>query len=234
MNTTTFYPAGTECYRDPTQGSCFSFGNSGSGAMRKTTIDGEERSAFAGPLSMTKSCDSVYIFDNQISYSSANPGIFTDAYCYLPWIAATYGMKLPEGFTAKPSCGESRGRRDTIDEAVCLGQDAEGLRRSRCKNWNSTNPSTGMPYYQTEYECQQDILTTDSSTAPPGQPAETDGPRECDFENQRYTKNGLDMPWNKCMLEAREGYAYNIYMCKVWFECHGKQVWYCVCKTRLS
>ena len=185
---------------------------------------------------MTKSCDSVFIFDNQISYSSANPGIFTDAYCYLPWIAATYGMKLPEGFTAKPSCGESRGRRDTIDEAVCLGQDAEGLRRSRCKNWDSTNPSTGMPYYQTEYECQQDILKNGISKVcveiegpeRPGsrllvypdlckQPERAAGKnyKECDFKNQRYTKNGWDLPWNQCMLESREGYAYNIYMCKV-------------------
>ena len=84
--------------------------------MRKTTIDGEERYSFAGPLSMTKSCDLVYIFDNQISYNSDNPGIFTDAHCYLPWIAASYGMKLPEGYTYKASCGESRGKRDVINE----------------------------------------------------------------------------------------------------------------------
>ena len=42
-----------------------------------------------------------------------------------------------------------------------------------------------------------------------------EGPRECDFENHNYTKNGLNIPWNQCMLEAREGYAYNIYLCKV-------------------
>ena len=74
MNTSTFYPVGTECYRDPSRSSCFVFGNSGSGALRKVSKDGEDRYAFTGPLSMTKSCDSVYIFDNQISYNSANPG----------------------------------------------------------------------------------------------------------------------------------------------------------------
>ena len=227
MKTSTFYPAGTECYRDPTQGSCFSFGNSGSGALRKTTIDGEERFSFAGPLSMTKSCDSVFIFDNQISYSSANPGIFTDAHCYLPWIAAAYGMKLPEGFTYKTSCGESKGQRDVIDEAVCWGQDAESLRRSRCKNWQLADNATDnnatdnnatvnnlWPGYATEYDCQQYILSNGTSKAPAA-PAEANRERRCDFENQRYTKNGWDMPWDKCMLEAREGYAYNIYMCKV-------------------
>ena len=217
MKTDTFYPASTECYRDPTQGSCFSFGNSGSGALRKTTIDGDERYSFAGPLSMTKSCDSVFIFDNQISYSSANPGIFTDAHCYLPWIAAAYGMKLPEDFTPKTSCGESKGKREVIDEEVCMGQDAENLRRSRCKNWQEVDVATGMPFYETEYECQQNILTNGNSNAPlpPPEDVESNLERPCDFENQRYTKNGWDMPWDKCMLEAREGYAYNIYMCKV-------------------
>ena len=150
MNTTTFYPAGTECYRDPSKSSCFVFGNSGSGALRPIAINGTERYAFTGPLSMTKSCDSVYIFDNQISYSSANPGIFTDAYCYLPWIAAIYGMRLPEGYTSKPSCGESKGRRDDIEKEMCLSQDAENLNRGRCRNWQGTYPS--------EHDCQQDIL----------------------------------------------------------------------------
>ena len=209
---------GTECYRDPSQSSCFSFGNSGSGALRKTTIDGEERYAFTGPLSMSKSCDSIYIFDNQISYSSENPGIFTDAFCYLPWIAATYGMKLPEGYKMKPSCSKSKGRRETIDEAVCLGQDTENLRRSRCKNWNSIDEDTGRLFYETEYECQKEILVKGTSKAPPIEPQEPSwgkNIRECDFKNQTYTKNGWDLPWNQCMLESREGHAYNIYMCKV-------------------
>merc|ERR1719350_1423344 len=167
---------------------------------------------------MTKSCDSVFLFDNQISYSSANPGIFTDSYCYLSWIAASYGMKLPEGYTSKASCGVSKGKRDVIDEATCLGQDAESLRRSRCKNWqlsnDLSNDTTGWPGYVTEYKCQQDILINGTSNAPPPPTKETREPRQCDFENQRYTKNGWDIPWSQCMLEAREGYAYNIYMCK--------------------
>ena len=246
MKTTTFYPMGTECYRDPSQGSCFSFGNSGSGALRKTTIDGKERYAFAGPLSMSKSCDSIYVFDNLITYSSENPGIFTDAFCYLPWIAAMYGMKLPEGFKMKPSCSKSKGMRETIDEAVCLGQDAENLGRSPCQNWNSVDKD-GDPFYKSEYECHKYILENgdpgmcleekDGSgkvkTHPVGHPdqgkpilvypnlckrperASGKNIRECDFKNQRYTKNGWDLPWNQCMLESREGYAYNIYMCKV-------------------
>ena len=91
VNKDTFYPAGTKCYVDPSRSSCFLFGNSGSGVLRKFTPD---KYAFTGPLSMSKSCDQIWIVDKQITYSAENPGIFTDAYCYLPWIAGMYGMKI--------------------------------------------------------------------------------------------------------------------------------------------
>ena len=211
MNTNTFFPKGTECYRDPSQGSCFLFGNSGSGVLRNIAKDGEERYAFTGPLSMTKSCDSAYIFDNQISYSSGNPGIFTDAYCYLPWIAKAYGMKLSEKYSQKQSCEQSRGQRDIVDQEQCLGQDAENLNRGRCKHWNLR--------YLSEYECQQDIVEngTFSSIVQDFGPFPTPPiePRQCDFKNHLFMKNGLNRKWDQCMLEAQEGYAYNIYMCKV-------------------
>ena len=190
MQTDTFYPAATECYRDPSQSSCFVFGNSGSGALRKISVDGEERYAFTGPLSMSKSCDSIYIFDNQISYSSSNPGIFTDAYCYIPWIAAMYGMQPPKGYTNKASCTETKGRREVIHETRCMGLDSENLHRER--------KPTKIP--KDQYEVDEH---------PPTEP------RMCDFENHTYSKNGLNMSWDRCMLEAREGYAYNIYMCEV-------------------
>lgn len=212
MKTNTFYPAATECYRDPSQSSCFVFGNSGSGALRRISVDGEERYAFTGPLSMSKSCDSIYIFDNQISYSSSNPGIFTDAYCYLPWIASMYGMKPPKDYTDKASCTETKGRKDAIHEARCMGLDSENLGRERCTNWKG--------HYDSEYACQKDLvengkptnIAIDEQVVDERPPTE---PRMCDFEKHTYSKNGLNIPWDRCMLEAREGYAYNIYMCKV-------------------
>ena len=213
-NENTFYPAGTECYRDPSQGSCFLFGNSGSGLVRPFNESSPDQHAYTGPLSMSKSCDQIWLLNKAIQYSSENPGVFTDAYCYLPWIAAIYGMKLPKGYTKKPSCGESKGRLDAIDEAICLGQDAENLNRGRCKNWQGA--------YTSEYGCQQEILENGTLTTMWGSTSMTPSPeklplepRQCDFENHNYTKNGMNMVWNHCMLEAREGYAYNIYMCKV-------------------
>ena len=56
MDSNTFYPARTLCFKDPSEGSCFQHGNSGSSVMIKTT-GREEAYAFAGPLSMHKGCD---------------------------------------------------------------------------------------------------------------------------------------------------------------------------------
>lgn len=60
MKSDTYYPPGTICYKDPTEGSCFRFGNSGSSVMTNFKDEGgTDRYAFAGPLSMHKGCDQV-------------------------------------------------------------------------------------------------------------------------------------------------------------------------------
>ena len=162
----TFYPAATKCYRDPAQASCFLFGNSGSGVVRTFKGQEIEQYAFTGPLSMSKSCDNILIYDNKITYGSENPGIFTDAHCYLPWIAASYGMKLADGYRSSPSCAQTRGDKANINQSKCMGRDTKTL----------------------------DI-------------------KECDFRG--YLRNG-------CRLFSQEGYAYNIYICKV--DIHSKSI----------
>ena len=178
----TFYPAGTECYRDPSQASCFLFGNSGAGAMRKITAPNvaKEQFAFTGPLSMHKSCDKIAIFDNKITYSSENPGIFTDAYCYLQWLAEEYGLKLPDEHVWKVSCIRSRGNQRNIDQMTCYGQSV---------NISSNAFGTG-------------IVTTGLTSQSPI--------RQCDF---KYTSE--DETFDRCKLLSQEGYAYNVYTCKV-------------------
>ena len=155
----TFYPPATKCYRDPAQASCFLFGNSGSGVVRRFRGQEIEQYAFTGPLSMSKSCDNILINDNKITYGSENPGIFTDAHCYLDWIAASYGMKLADGYVRPLSCAQSRGDRANINQSKCMGRDTKSL----------------------------DV-------------------KEC------YFRGNL---WNSCRLFSEEGYAYNIYICKV-------------------
>ena len=58
MNSSTFYPARTLCYKDPSEASCFQHGNSGSSVMTFFKANGKDESyAFTGPLSMHKGCD---------------------------------------------------------------------------------------------------------------------------------------------------------------------------------
>ena len=58
MNSSTFYPARTLCYKDPSEASCFQHGNSGSSVMTYFKANGRDDSyAFTGPLSMHKGCD---------------------------------------------------------------------------------------------------------------------------------------------------------------------------------
>ena len=220
----TFYPAGTECYRDPTTSSCFPFGNSGSGVLRKITRDSQTpvQYAFTGPLSMSKSCDGVWIVDKEISYSAENPGIFTDAYCYLPWIAAAYGMQMPHNHQIKPSCGRSVGDQRNIDLEDCVGHDAENLDRGRCQNWESesfTNSDGEFEAYTSLEDClEKKPFYNNSGTGRHY--------NKCDFTyNHTYVEGGevKSFIWDKCRLLAQEGYSYNIYICKV-FLCTKYQV----------
>ena len=197
----TFYPAGTECYRDPSQASCFLFGNSGSGLVRQFNKSSPRQHAFTGPLSMSKSCDQIWILDKAIQYGSENPGVFTDAYCYLPWIAAMYGMKLSENYISKESCGRAIGNKNNINLKDCMGQDVEVLSKE-CNDelcFLKSRP-TGLwrlGYFgTTEYRSGRRF-------------------RKCDFTFKEELDNGVIELWDECRLFSEEGYAYNIYLCKV-------------------
>ena len=173
-------------------------------------------------------------------------GVFTDAYCYLPWIAGEYGMKLPESYSPKDSCGQEIGLRENIEQAVCYGQDAENLNRERCLGCIG-NPDT---YYKCQKGldeqgeapvdiraecCTSDLLfpevsdwrTSDLSggscpTTGETTPAQLPGSgrtARCDFDTftvTGYRKDGETRAWDQCLLESQEGYVYNVYKCKVY------------------
>jgi len=117
MKSNTYYPPGTTCYRDPSMTSCFLYGNSGSGVLRR--FDETERYSWVGPLSMSKGCDLALITDNTITYAAENPGVFTNAICYLDWIANQYGLRMPANFKKPSTCSDSRGDIKDIDKKVC-------------------------------------------------------------------------------------------------------------------
>ena len=70
MNSTTFYHNGTLCYKDPSEGSCFQFGNSGASVMTyfKANNITDYSYAFTGPLSMHKGCDKVKFYIAQTNH----------------------------------------------------------------------------------------------------------------------------------------------------------------------
>jgi hypothetical protein len=124
MQSRTYYPPGTVCYTEAAWAGSVQFGLSGSGLMRPfADSNGATRYSYAGPLSASKGSDrSIYsdIF-GIIDYSS-NPAIFTDARCYLDWIAAQYGLSLPSEFSTPSTCSLSMGEKTAVNITKCLSR----------------------------------------------------------------------------------------------------------------
>jgi len=108
-----YYPPKGKCFRDRTMMSCPNFGISGSGLMRPilTNTRGDIRYSFFGPLSFHRGCQVNLIQREQTASDAAlfirqaiNPTFFTEAICYMPWIAAKYNMRMPSNFDYPQSC----------------------------------------------------------------------------------------------------------------------------------
>jgi hypothetical protein len=124
MRSNTYYPPGTACYLEAAWAASVEFGLSGSGLVRPfTTAEGATRYSWVGPLSMSKGSDRSVLSDYSglINYSS-NPSVFTDAHCYLDWIAAQYGLSLPADYTKPASCGQSTGEKLAVNNTNCLSR----------------------------------------------------------------------------------------------------------------
>ena len=121
ITNSTFYPQGVICARDPSASSCLQFGNSGSGLLLPFAgwLGGPQRFSWVGSLSMYKGCDQAIATTVDISgtireaMAGENPGIFTQATCYLPWIANEYGMELSSNLKKLAGkCSPAKGRMD--------------------------------------------------------------------------------------------------------------------------
>ena len=136
MRSATYYPAGTVCYTEAAWAGSVQFGISGSGLARpfaSATAGQPPRYSWAGLLSFSKGSDYT-VLDENIGWTqySSNPAVFTDGRCYLDWIAAQYGLSLPAGYTAPPSCSVAAGDRAAVNKTTCL---------SRAIRLNETSPS---------------------------------------------------------------------------------------------
>ena len=72
-------------------------------------------------------CDIAWVLYNQITFASENPSVFTDAYCYLDWIAKQYEMSVPPSYTKPETCNESKGDINDLDQKYCKATRHEGV-----------------------------------------------------------------------------------------------------------
>jgi hypothetical protein len=128
MKSQTFYPPGTLCFTEAAWAGSVYFGISGSGLVRPfyyTFLNGTKttRYSWIGPLSMSKGSDRTVgsQYSGPVSYSS-NPAVFTDARCYLDWIAAQYGLSMPSGYIKPASCATASGNKAAVNNTNCLSR----------------------------------------------------------------------------------------------------------------
>ena len=121
-----YYPQGVICAQDPSASSCFHFGNSGSALLLPFVgwPKGPRRYSWVGSLSMYRGCDQATSVDTsgsvRESLAGENPGIFTQASCYLPWIAKEYGMELSSELEKVAGvCSPSKGNSNQLKRKSC-------------------------------------------------------------------------------------------------------------------
>jgi hypothetical protein len=125
MRSNTYYPPGTVCYNDVAFASSVQFGVSGSGIVRPFLEKSQKsiRYSWAGPLSLSKGSDYPILVNDsfKVLYNS-NPSVFTDARCYLDWIASQYNLTLPSGFSAPTSCNQPSGSQTDVGNTKCISR----------------------------------------------------------------------------------------------------------------
>ena len=126
IQNSSYYPQGVICAQDPSASSCFHFGNSGSGLLLPFVgrPKGPRRYSWVGSLSMYRGCDQATSVDtfgsSREAMAGKNPGIFTQASCYLPWLAKEYGMELGSELEKVAGlCSPAKGKRNQLRQKTC-------------------------------------------------------------------------------------------------------------------
>ena len=80
-----------------------------------------------------------------------NPLVATNAICFMPWIAAEYGLRLAEDYQVRPSCFTGVGDKEDINKEVCWTQYG-----TRC-NFSYVDPDTGEQWDRCRVWTQEGI-----------------------------------------------------------------------------
>ena len=75
----------------------------------------------------------------------------TDAICFMPWIAAEYGLRLAEDYQDRPSCFTGVGDKEDINKEVCWTQYG-----TRC-DFSYVDPDTGEQWDRCRVFTQEGI-----------------------------------------------------------------------------
>ena len=153
--------------------------------------------------------------DGEFIYGSKNPGVFTNARCYMHWIAAQYGMMMPQGYEMPSSCSKSSGRKDDIEKSVCRVQTNHYIPKQRlipcpaklrpAGSGEVIKNCTEVSKFQ--FECSTGTISGCYDVV---DRHVTGG--YCDW-SQRDDDDDEE-PWDRCRLVAAEGFSYNIFRCK--------------------
>jgi len=134
----TSYPAATICAKDFAKTACFSSGESGSPLMEKDDLN---RFYVRGLLSFVKGrgCD---IYSN-------NPSAYTKLSCFLPWIAAQYGMDFEPEKDRDHSCSKGTPLTISTNDTCLVPQEKNKKREEKCQNV----PSSLQEQFAGEKDC---------------------------------------------------------------------------------
>ena len=163
-------------------------------------------------------------------YGSENSGVFTDARCFMDWIAGQYNMRMPSNYTEPDSCqkkikgGVTAGIGDIndIDKDTCRGLFDYYYIQERSSNvtecpekLQADLPTSPRPTPNCDdvddFEGSCKAGTISGCTVDEDVWAhEIFG--ECAFN---HTIPGTrERTWDECRLEGSEGFSYNIYQCQ--------------------
>ena len=180
--------------------------------------------------------------DLQTVYSSENPGVFTDARCYMDWIAGQYNMRLPSDYVAS-SCSEQRIVNPTLTKNTDFGVgtgDINDIEKDDCQalfDYYYTEEETSFKNCSDFPKLQLEAPVNEADCGDHGctpscryvdnfhQECKAETIKGCFEDSLVHVKNGTcafnqtidgveEKTWDSCRLEGSEGFSYNIYVCQ--------------------
>ena len=129
------------------------------------------------------------------------------------WIAAQYGMTMPEGYKLPASCSQSRGRKEDINQPVCRMQTDHYMEKQRfipcpaklTPRGSSAEPGNCTNVSNFEQECRDGTIS--------GCIDDVEGHSTLAYCHWGQLDDA-NKTWSQCRLVAAEGFSYNVFQCK--------------------